>query len=313
MPFHKWVFNGRIKKHEIEVNHDPQLQKLLIKLNGTKVVYEPDFHDTLKEYFLIIDNELCTLRVEEKQAGTFDYSLRPSTFLSGKKIISPEKKQAWQLGLAFSGVIAFFALVIFFSVTYLDLDSRNASAMEKPIATFGIVHYTGTDNFNTVPETSLAYQAGSTRYLVSIETPNKYRDAKLAPNGMPVFIGDGFQVVYDAKNPGNAVVFFNRPNKSIQKRYEKEAHNELFISLKKFKKLDVEDSALWDYCGCIIDFVSKEFGVEGLANIYFLQARENENEQHNYDSYKSLINNNIFRKRELSCRNAHLTELTSKK
>ena len=301
MGLHKWIYQGKVKKHLVEVNHSPESGKLMIKLNGEMMLYDYGVFDADKNYFLIIDGILCSVNVFRKK-NTYRYDFVEESFAQGNRVIGSlhfkKKKKLYYFAGGLVLIFLLLFLVPFFLTGSSNSDGKLLSETGMP-ATAQVI-FIGPQSSN---ELKIYYS-----YHVNGEFVLSYFMAPLSggifytPGGFPLETGDKFQVRYSKNNVRDHIFQIENPTA------EQVAHYKSMVSdqfLHKNGDLEVTKQQLMDYSNCVTEAVYNIYGISGLSAFY-LNINGLMEGNSRVSEYKTMLYNTTFTTEELNCRREYL-------
>jgi len=298
MSVHKWIYHGKIKRHEIELNHSPDAEKLLVKLNGETLYFDSGEIKEDKNYFFLIDGILCSIQINVDD-DTYKYNFQEEEILSGNRVITQDKRRLDPLIYSAITIILFILLLFLLPGTFKAFNHNQSNSSINSGST------STTATVVIIPHSDPFYQfnANGKLYQGKIENTLKVKDQYFAPTGMPLYEGDEFEILYETNNPKKNVLFFNNPTTTQIQKYKSLAYNILINELHIYP---VEDDQKQDYSNCVIHFVYNLFGVKGLSSILNKGTSPEINPYFNSTRYRELLINAAYGTNEMNCRKIYL-------
>ena len=267
------------QRFRVGMAHGPESGHLLVHCNGKIILIDFNILDS-KTYPIFLDEELCELKIEKISEGVFNYG-----FKINKEVDTPgnrTRKKRWKNDLRKSvALLGGVVLTIVLSVwgltnwNYMKGQAQTALELEK-LGRQTEVQIIGKDSENR--NLMYFFTVNGKSYQAKEHFPGN--GPMTNPSGMPLEIGDAFQVKYLPYNPTIHNVDYNAPTpKQIELYFNRsiELHQEL--------NPDTDN----DYLKCFIKVAYDLMGLEALANIYFQTVSPSKNPKHNKDSFSRMV------------------------
>lgn len=130
----------------------------------------------------------------------------------------------------------------------------------------------------------------------------RYGITMLAGNGMPLHIGDQFEVIYSAADPSYHKLNYERVSSETMRRYLRESSEEL-KRVFRFEWQEMTDSEQNIRALCMSLLLFKEYGYDGLSKVVFNDASFLSNFSHNSITWGLLKDDEAFADIYRSCEN----------
>lgn len=266
--------------HNVGVMHGAESGNLLIYCDSNIIHIRFKIFDSTSLSFFI-EEELCVLSIE-KQGDNFLYGFtidkEADTPLNRRRKLIDKKhfKQTMMVASVFVAFMISFVAGLLISNKQDDLQAMRRTETNAKVF---LTNYDGGSKFT--------YQ------FVANGKPHKVEkkintQSLISENGMPIEDGDEFALRYTTNDPKKNILDYNKPTpKQINKYHDR--------AMAKYQSLHPEKDQA--YCGCVIDLAYDLKGIDGLANLYFQQAKLSENPRHNENTYLKLINDPVFKEK----------------
>ncbi len=122
----------------------------------------------------------------------------------------------------------------------------------------------------------------------------------ISGNGMPLKIGDQFEIQYSQSQPGYHRINFERVSAETMRRYMNlVGYKFLEIYADEWTSLSDQDKKI--RAGCLALLVFNKFGYDGLSSVYFSDVNPLDNFSHNSWSWSSLAESEEFLHIKATC------------
>ncbi len=122
----------------------------------------------------------------------------------------------------------------------------------------------------------------------------------ISGNGMPLKIGDQFELIYSQSQPGYHRINFEKVSVETMRRYmDLVARRFLVIYEDEWAELPEQDRLI--RAGCMALLVFNEFGFDGLSTVYYKDVNPLDNFSHNSWSWSNLKDKEEFMRIKASC------------
>ena len=302
MGLHKWIYQGKVKKHLVEVNHSPESGKLMIKLNGEMMLYDYGVFDADKNYFLIIDGILCSVNVFRNK-NTYRYDFVEESFAQGNRVIGSlhfkQKKRLYY----FAGGLAFIFLLLFLVPFFLTGSSGSGKQLlsETGIPATAQVIFIGPELSDEL-KIYYSYHVNGEFVLSYFIAPLSGERIYYTPDGFPLETGDKFQVRYSKNNVRDHIFQIENPATEQVDHYKSMVSDQF---LHRNGDLEVTKQQLTDYSNCVTEAVYNIYGISGLSAFY-LNINGLKEGNSRISEYKNMLHNTTFVTEELNCRREYL-------
>ncbi len=311
----RWLYNGIVKQHYIQLNHFFGDEIVTIRLNGELLYHEsyPMTQDS-KSYQFFIDNELCEIRVA-KDNNDFVYHFTSHNYSTSKTGMARKQKdflEEWGVGI---GIAAVFLLILcplaYYLLTYyqnsqnLDLGGMMATAIITQIGAEEAQQYTTrgityrlTDNVRYKFEVNGAYYHGD------IDLKPTRTGGYMTPNGLPLHEGGEFEVLFSGLDPSKSKILFDKPTSIQTNKYKALAAENCLYNPPN----DVDSSLYSQFCKCMNYHVYLHYGLEGLANVFAQNMPRTQQVPYNQETFERMQNDVIYKSFRLLCKDEVLAE-----
>lgn len=191
-----------------------------------------------------------------------------------------EKEQSKQYLI---GIYIFVSIVLLIIVSYSSYYAWfNNQAYANSDTVLGTVTFVDYRSFN------IKFQTPEKLYDLNKNGDRSFEDLN-GKNGMPLEVGEEFLVVYNKKNPEYFDVLYEPLTKQTFRIYEQ-------ITTAKIEHYLMENNYKFEEyrANCMFHLLYKEFGVDGLAHMYFYNEPLIENTDHNSWNFESFSNQQAF-------------------
>jgi len=191
-----------------------------------------------------------------------------------------EKEQSKQYVI---GIYIFVSIVLLIIVSYSSYYAWfNNQAYANSDTVLGHVTFVDYRSFN------IKFQTAEKLYDLNKNGDRSFEDLN-GKNGMPLEIGEEFLVVYNKKQPEYFDVLYKPLTRQTFRIYEQ-------ITTAKIEMWLKENNHKYDEyrANCMFHLLFKEFGVDGIAHMYFYNEPLIENTKHNSWNFESFRNQQVF-------------------
>jgi hypothetical protein len=264
------------KKHHVGLMHGAESGHLLVYCDAKIILIDFEILED-KTYSFFIDEQLCEISIE-KIDGQFYYSFEinktadtPRNNLR-KKI---ERRHVLQGLLLLGGILL---LTVTFSLIMINRNNdENEMIFPSEMAQRG---KEGKAKILKVSDSEIKYFYIVNGQSYSAETDFDDKSVVILETGMPLEEGDEFVVKYVSNNPKLNEIDYSRPTKiQIAKYYQR--------AIKKHLEYNPQKDSI--FSACFVDIAYDLKGIQGLADIFFQNASEEENPHNNTNTYKRLV------------------------
>ena len=287
MNHYTWTYvAGEGRNTKVGVYHSSRTGHLLIYV-GKKIVTIDFKVFQSKEYSFFIDSELCRIKLDRRGDEMYYF------FEIDKKADTPMNRARWAMERKFLRqmliALGIFAIVITGFTIWMQTKDKPAVAQanellaQKGVETVGKVTI---QPGQEIPEISYHFVAQNQGY--SSKPTLKSEPLVLLRNGMPLESGDEFTVRYIPSNPSVNKIDFNRPTEKQILAYQNRA-------LQRYLDTNPQESPQIAKCKVAIAYELE--GIGGLADFYFQNTPEDDNPDHNENSYLRLVRSLPFQKK----------------
>ncbi len=191
-----------------------------------------------------------------------------------------EKEQSKQYLI---GAYIFVSIVMLIIVSYSSYYAWfNNQAYANSDTVMGSITFVDYRSFN------IKFKTAERLYDLNKNGNRSFEDLN-GENGMPLEVGEEFLVVYNKQNPEYFDVLYEPLTKQTFRIYEQITTAKIEYYLKENNYKFEEYRA-----NCMFHLLYKEFGVDGLAHMYFFNEPLIENTDHNSWKFKSFSNQQAF-------------------
>lgn len=192
-----------------------------------------------------------------------------------------EKEQSKQYLI---GIYIFVSIVLLIIVSYSSYFAWfNNQAYTNSDTVMGHVTFVDYRSFN------IKFQTPEKLYDLNKNGIRSFEDLN-GKNGMPLEVGEEFLVVYNKTHPEYFDVLYEPLTRQTFRIYEQ-------ITTAKIEKWLVENNYKFEEyrANCMFHLIYKEFGVDGLAHMYFYNEPLIENTKHNSWNFETFSNQQAFK------------------
>lgn len=288
-----WIYYGRLKRHIVQLFHFLASGRVIVKLNGV-LLYEEKLleNEEGKNINFFIDDELCELIIAKTEDSTFTYRFIThsySTSRTGKK----RKFQAWLeevwvgVGLACVGLFIIIPLAYFLIQHYY----QDRALVLGGMTSTGIITRLGKPKDNQYPLTLDVYYkflVNNTWYFGSKQV-KAIKGGKhfTTPLGVQLGKNSEFEVLFSGRYPEVSDILFNTPSSKQLSKYYKRIREVCLNSQKELPNGSLNSQMI--YCDCLTKQVYYQYGIEGLAHLYFQNTDNQTNKHYNKKTYDNFI------------------------
>ena len=283
-----WIYladNG--KRHHVGLMHGATSGHLLVYCNSKIVIIDFQVLKTSK-YSFFIEEELCELTIE-RQGDRFLYGFEVNQDADtphNRRRKKREKKHLIQSLLFVGGLIVFLTLFITTITNYQS--NRSVFQLQDKLAISGKETHARILNIPSDQDNAVSYFFMVNGSSYSLRSNSPYEQGQfLLQTGMPLEVGDEFKVRYLPSNPYLCEIDFTQPTKNTLASYKERA-------IDKYRMNNPDEDP--DYCNCLADIAFDLNGINGYADIYFMDTSPGDNPNHNSDSFKRLTRDLPFQK-----------------
>jgi len=282
-----WTYvAGEGRNYKVGLFHGSKTGHVLIYVGSKIVTIDFGVRDS-KDYALFIEDELCHIKLERRGSEMYYF------FEIDKKADTPrnrarnamERKFAKQLFIA---LFAFVALIAAF-VIWNPFTKQGSLEKEEQLL---LVQGRETEGRvlvqNTAAQPTVTYHFVANNRGYTAPSHLEVQPLILLSNGMPLESGDEFTVLYAASRPDVNRILFNRPTERQLEIYRQRA-------AEKHARLHPEEAP--PIVACMVKVAQQLYGVGGIANFYFQDARPETNTQHNQNTFLRMTRDLPFQKR----------------
>lgn len=262
----------------------------MISCNGKVVLVDFLVFDS-RTFSIFLDEELCTISLEKHITGLFTYTFEVDT-----KVDTPlnreRKKERWKnvvLGIGFIGFVVFLFWGIFAASNWYEQRSIDNLFEAQGYETVASAQLISLPNGKKMYRFAYLFERGKyfTMYK-KLPAPN------ICDNGFPLESGDEFGFLFAISKSTVYRVFYDQPTGGQITRYiERSA-----ASLGKNPAFQQGVN-----CECIAQEIYRDFGLDGLASLYFHAEDPKKNSNHNRKTFEDLQEKSNFPKLIRNCQN----------
>lgn len=274
----KRAYRVLAKRYHPDVNNSPEAREQFMRITEAYdyLLNPPKAKYTHSTNWQDVENE----RIRHAKAAAARAARMRYQALKNKR--EQEQSRAYSRGISVFMGIVFFALAVtygkpFFNELYVD---QNAATTTARLVSFSYRHY------------FLVYRVDGKTYSKKYSGRRTKKDL-VTPNGMPVYVGCEFLVKYRNDNPEYCYLDFDEILPQTLRVYQRAVH----YPLCNYFDVEMYDQRI----NCFSAAIYNEFGLGGLADIYFQQEPLIENFNHNKGSFKKLAASNAFNQLAKSC------------
>jgi hypothetical protein len=282
-----WTYLGdHGKKFNIGLYHGPRSGHLLIHCN-TKIV-QVDFgvrESTTYSFFL--DEELCEIELERKGDQFFyRFNINKDIDTPRNRARKKAERKHWNQSLLFFG--ALIACALAFALWFTSRKFNHADSQKTELLAASGQETVGKVFLDISSTGELKMQYSFVAHGRSIESDWQALTSRLSPGGMPITSGDEFVVRFAQNRPYVNEIKLDQPSENQLQTYFQQTlnlHQDLHPELPSGR------------VRCLLSVAYEIKGVSGLADFYFQETSEEENPEHNKNSYLRLIRDIPFQKK----------------
>jgi len=305
----RWLYNGVVKQHYIQLNHFFSDEMVTIRLNGELLYHElHSLNQENKSYHFFIDNELCEINVA-RDGNDFVYhftSHNYSTSKTGKARKFRDYAEEWGVGAGIAAVFLFilcpltyYLLNYYQSSQNLDLGGMMTTAI---ITKIGVEeaekHTTRGTIYKLTDNVRYKFEVNGLYYYGDIDLKPTKTGGFVTPNGLPLQEGGEFEVLFSGLNPTKNRILFEKPT-SIQTAKYKELADENCLHN---PPNDVDTTYYSQFCECMNYHVYLHYGLEGLANVFAKNMPRHHHIPYNRQTFEKMQNEAIYKSFRLLCK-----------
>lgn len=223
-------------------------------------------------------------RAERAQRQARAESVRKARmrYAAYKKMREIEQGRAYSQALTFLIAVVCLGLAAYFGSKYFNYWYVHQNPAETVCRVINFNHNSFT----------VKYVTNSGAYTTTF-SGGHFKNTLLSPNGMPVMIGCEFLVIYNKDNPTWCELDDEKITQNTLKKY-------IYItSFEIAKQHNIKRNN--NRVECLALQVYHNFGVDGLADLYFWKAPVLENISNNSRTYKSLLKNKTYQRITQNC------------
>ncbi len=291
MNVRNWRYIGSTKHAIVSVKHSPVSGNLLVSCGQEIVLIDYDVFED-KSYYFFIDEELCSIYLE-KENGKFTY-----TFDIDEKAETPlntarkkkNKSDILKSVAAISGVLLLF-------VGFLLFGRWNAFRVEaKQIANLGIHDeariVSVSKKSKSKYEIHYAFNEDTRLQMDATTVKVQERQKPLTSFGLPVKVGDVFDIRFVPEKPEYNLINFDKPNSETINYYKTQLSTKYIAKHPDFDYLQV---------GCILDLLYSIDGLKAYGLFYHQDESPSVNPNFNQVTYHNLTQQSEFLAEEGIC------------
>ena len=247
MAFHQWVFSGRVKSHLIQLDHDLVTKELKIRLNGDIVFNVFPFVDEKRHFSLIIDGQLCVVRVKQEELD-FDYDFYEVPGM--RKITVSESAEdsritTWLAAAAMAVILIVSGLAVY---NNLIKEPKMGSAVAQILS---VSETPGQKSF------AYLYLADNRTVIQQVTSADSLFPFHYFYGLRP---GQHYQVEYKVRNPEVHALLLNAPTQETLNKLRATA----LVNLEARAPERFKEG--WnDFAACVVDAYYNRLGVKGLT------------------------------------------------
>ncbi len=262
---------------------EAQIKKAYRKL---ALKYHPDHNKSTgaKQHFFKLTEAYNYLLDQPKKQSAYSSIAEEER---RKRAHEKAKRAMWQRYTAFKeqqaraqsrsysqGLAILIALVFLGTAVYFGKDYYNDWLVnQSPNETLGYI------SNSKVRVYTIKYTVNNREYVKHL-SGKRSRYFLLTPNGMPALIGAEFTVKYNTENPNRCTIVYDEITPKTLRLYVQITKEEAAKSVRlKPHQLEVE---------CLILQVFENFGIDGLANLFFWQESFFENMSNNKETFETM-------------------------
>lgn len=204
-----------------------------------------------------------------------------------------EKGRRYALGLFGAMLVLILAIFGWHGIISYQEEQELESYGQTTVGTV----YGLTSGWISASDALYTYEVSGEEYHSSSRLAIAIAQHPITPDGMPVFKGDKFKVVYSEKDPSVSRLVLEEPTQKQLQKYL----NFTAATCARFVDSDTTYTRNKEYCECLVDVVYAEKGLSGLADIYFQDMSYIENFHNNRHSFRNLSRKDFFQEATFNC------------
>ncbi len=299
----EWIFYGKEKQYLVQLAHIVNMNKVIVRLDERNLFDEAIKADeTERQLTFFVDGELCIIDINKTQKG-YTYAFSTPEFSTSKVGRMRKWRDTWQK----IGMVA-AAIFIFSFFTYLALSNieEETTLVEGGMTADAIVisalpePYEYMENGEKMrSEATITYKFKIHELYQYGKAPAQIIDGKVADMmyGLPVKKHDKFEILFAPKK--TAVNEIRWKNFSEIKLFDykllvlercMDNHTEFSDTLQRIV-----------YCDCQHFYFSEQYGLSGIAHLFYEKAKVSTNPIYNEVSFSKLKTEALHQKIEEMC------------
>jgi len=289
-----WVFYGRLKRHLVQIKHQPYGGNILVCLNGTTL-----FDETLlmsveqKSYSFFVDGELCVIEIHKKGKNDYKYHFIAPEFSTSTQG-QAKKRQDLREKLFIGGGVTMALIGLLFFIRMLHNSDALSYNLEESgfLTTAYVTHISIPATNRTTDSAVVRYQfiANGERILAKQNAAIHQKRAVVPPHLIPINFSDEFEVLFAGNAPEANRIFFDKPSERQLLSYHLAArdsceNNTLFATMSPKKRLQ--------FCDCLAQKFYQTYGIVGLARLLYQNSSVQQHPLYNVQTFKSFYPNAV--------------------
>lgn len=284
-----WTYTSdRGQRYVIGMYHGPKSGHFMVYCNSKVILI--DFHVRKSQtYSFFIENELLEIKIQEDEKAGYSYD-----FVLNTEVETPKNQERKKLGNKhFSWALAslaIFALLVFSG--YKIMDARNDRYLEANRSTVlderGLLTTARVAiEPNKGDEMTLSYA-----FISNGKVREYQQDISITSEGLlPVRSGDQFKITFLPDHPEIHELHLEKPHRKTMDRFSGLVLDKLIALHPQLSEEEAE---------CIIQSGLDSRGTSGLADLFYQDLTADEHPEHNYDTFKDLVESEEFREAIIS-------------
>jgi hypothetical protein len=289
MAVYSWTFDGTLRKHLVEIEHIPSSGKLKLYLNRHELLQTEGIKEKDWKHLFYIDQELVLAEVKW-QNGDYLYDFREEEQHESRRIRRAKSRARREISKYVA--IALIAIVAITVVPFYVFNRtewyRNIRLGRGEGAFVPATFYW--NELGPSPELTYVYNFRGEEFHGVIDTADQ-RTFR-TPEGMPIWNGDQFRVRLIPDHPRSHVADLSRVSDKTLLRYQERSATRLGLDSARLNFVN-HDSLF--FIRCLIDYVTEQYGIPGLAHIYF------NHEPEHATAFEAIIHSRSYQVRRQEC------------
>ncbi len=270
----EWVYHGRFKQHLVEVLHNANAEKALIRLNGAVLFDEIVPKGKNKTFHFFIDEEFCELQLQAQNNEQYAYQFITHEFSTSKFGKQQKWRDRWQkIGIGSAVILLMLFIIVPISYYTWQQQQTHSNFKAGGISTPAQIVRLEAQVRNSPPDslprvrTRLYYTYSHQQRSYTGETTQwlHYRnDTLFTPAGLPLLKNDHFETLIAPQNPVQSQLRLDHPTDEQLGYYwlmarQKCNQNSDILPPSTPKEL---------YCDCLLHKLVNQYDLAAFAYFY---------------------------------------------